>query len=205
MKRKAYEIIYEDENIIAVNKSREVFSVATDDIKTRRANLLFYLQMYLRKKNEECFIVHRLDYETSGVMVFAKNIRYKTLLQKQFENREVERRYEAVIKEKIPINTQFRFIDEINGKKSITFVKAIDYINIGTALDIKIETGRHNQIRIALKNRNLTLLGDKRFSKDIAKRLYLNSYLLAFKEELELNKNRFEVQPLWIRREDGED
>ena len=41
MKRKAYEIIYEDENIIAVNKSREVFSVATDDIKTRRANLLF--------------------------------------------------------------------------------------------------------------------------------------------------------------------
>lgn len=211
MKTSPYTILYEDDEIITVYKQRDVFSIHTDDKKTYHYNLYHYLSLYLRKKNEKVFIVHRLDYETSGVMVFAKKEEVKKKLQKCFLDRRVDRYYEAVIKEKIPLNESYdvrlflsddnkrvEISNEEEGKEAITKIKSINYIQIGTALKIKIETGRRNQIRLSIHQLGFTLLGDKRYSLDENKRMYLNSYALIFPSDIGLKKNAFVTKPLWI-------
>jgi 23S rRNA pseudouridine1911/1915/1917 synthase len=214
MKQAPYILLYEDDEILVVYKNRDVLSIRTNDKKTYSHNLYHYLHLYLEKKKERLFIVHRLDYETSGVMIFAKSEEMKERLQKSFEERRVERCYEAVIKEKIPLGishdvrmylldrgngSRVNVSDSENGKEAITHIVSQNYIQIGTALKINIETGRRNQIRIALHELGYTLLGDKRYANDVNKRMYLNSYGLVFPDDLGLKVNRFIVEPLWIR------
>ena len=206
-----YEILYEDQDVLVVYKKRNVFSIRTLDKKTFSHNLYHYLHDYLAKKKESLFIVHRLDYETSGVMIFAKSFATKEKLQKSFEEHSVSRYYEAVVKEDVPLGKDFlvkQYLGEIGmkvivsdektGKEAITHLHAQNKIQIGTALTIEIETGRRNQIRLAIQSLGLTLLGDTRYSHSEAKRMYLNEYKLAFPEELGLKQNVLEVQPLWI-------
>lgn len=206
-----YEILYEDHDVLVVYKKRNVFSIRTLDKKTFSHNLYHYLHEYLLKKSENLFIVHRLDYETSGVMVFAKSFEVKERLQKCFEEHQVGRYYEAVIKENIPLNQDFtvkQFLeekgtrvlvnDEKNGKEAITHLHSQNAIQIGTALKIEIETGRRNQIRLAIHSLGYTLLGDTRYSHNEAKRMYLNEYKLVFPKEADLLQSVFEVAPLWI-------
>lgn len=214
MKKCPYFILYEDEDIIVVYKERDVFSIPTDDVKTKKYNLYHYLSLYSSKKGEKIYLVHRLDFETSGIMIFAKSIKVEKILQREFENRLVVREYEAVIKEKIPLKEKFavnmmldtssKTVKESNcGKESITHIQSINYINIGTAMKINIKTGRRNQIRMAINKLGYTLIGDKRYSKDAAKRMYLNCFHLSFKAEI-LKKRDFYIKPLWIK-EGGED
>lgn len=206
-----YTILYEDEEIIVVDKKRDVFTVATNDPKTFHHNLFYYLKCYLKKKHEQPYIVHRLDYETSGILIFAKNHDKQVLLRNLFEQRLVRRCYEAVVLEKIPLdfkrkvemnlqdNHDGKLVKESNeGKEAITYIKANNYIQIGTALQIEIETGRRNQIRLALQSLNLTLIGDKRYAKHQAKRMYLNAYRLSFPKEANLKESDFKMKPLWL-------
>lgn len=189
-----------------------MFSIRTKDKKTFSHNLYHYLHMYLSKKGENLFIVHRLDYETSGVMVFAKNGKVKERLQTLFEERKVLRYYEAVVKERPdwchqdvtmylldPGNgAKILVSDKEHGKDAITHIDVMNDIQIGTALKIRIDTGRRNQIRIALSHLGLTLLGDKRYSRNEAKRMYLNSYGLVFPSESGMERLEFLTHPLWI-------
>lgn len=212
MKKIPYEIVYEDESILVVYKNRDVFSVATDDIKTKNHNLFFYLKRYAASNGEKVFLVHRLDYETSGIMIFAKNYETQQYLKDCFENRTVIRLYEAVVKEKLQdsyhkeVNLKLSqnesgkvYIDDVSGKEAITIVDYLNPIQIGSALKIEIKTGRKNQIRISLHSLGLTLIGDKRYSSDIAKRMYLNAYSLSFPKNDILKKNEFFINPLWIK------
>lgn len=203
-----YEIIFEDENIIAVYKKKEVLSVATDDKKTFHHNLQYYLSSYLKKKNENCFLVHRLDYETSGIMVFAKNLETKKNFQTAFKDNLIERDYEAVVKENITGSfivkqylkeegTKVIVTDEKKGKIAITHLEAKNRIQIGTVLKIRIDNGRRNQIRLAIHSLNLTLLGDSRYSNSKEKRMYLNAYHLHPLTEA-LKKYDFSIAPLWL-------
>lgn len=207
-----YSIIYEDKMILVVYKKRDVFTLRTNDKRTFSHNLYHYLHDYTAEKNERIFIVHRLDYETSGILIFAKSYQIKETLQKAFENREVARDYEAVIKERIPLQKSFhveQYLEKIGfnvvvsspekGKLAITDIDSINYINIGTALKINISTGRKNQIRLAINSLQFTLVGDKRYSNDEAKRMYLNEYHLGFKSETGLAQLDFNVEPLWIK------
>ena len=207
-----YSIIYEDKMILVVYKKRDVFTLRTNDKRTFSHNLYHYLHDYTAEKNERIFIVHRLDYETSGILIFAKSYQIKETLQKAFENREVARDYEAVIKERIPLHKSFhveQYLEKIGfnvvasspekGKLAITDIDSINYINIGTALKINISTGRKNQIRLAINSLQFTLIGDKRYSNDEAKRMYLNEYHLGFKSETGLAQLDFNVEPLWIK------
>jgi 23S rRNA pseudouridine1911/1915/1917 synthase len=211
--RAPYQILYEDSSLLAVYKKREVFSVPTDDKKTYAHNLFGYLRSDVRKKNETLYLIHRLDYETSGVMIFAKTPEVQRKLKESFEDRTVKRLYEAVVAEKIPVGKTYsvhQYLQEEGkktevsptpeeGKEAITLIRAVNPIQIGTALQIEIQTGRHNQIRVALASLGLTLLGDSRYSHSEAKRLYLNAYSLAFPAGLGLAQNVFETPPLWIR------
>lgn len=206
-----YTILYEDDTLLAVYKKREVFSTPTEDKATLNHNLSQYLNWYLAKKHEQAYLVHRLDYETSGVMVFAKSLALKRRLQSCFEQRSVLRYYEAVIAEAIPLGVdetviqylddstpRVRVVDEKTGKEAITHIRSVNRIQIGTALALQIETGRHNQIRLALQSRGYTLLGDKRFAHNEAKRMYLNAYKLVFPKEANLSQSEFATAPLWI-------
>ena len=210
MKKRPYTILYEDENVLSVYKERDVFSVATEDIKTRYQNLFPYLKSYTKRKGEEIYLVHRLDYETSGVMVFAKNKDTERYLKSCFENRTVVRLYEAVVKEEtksdfhtivtqyLKENASYKVIEDKNGKEAITEISYGNPIQIGTALKIQIHTGRKNQIRYAIHSLSLTLIGDKRYSNDVAKRLYLNSYALIFPPVDFLKVTSFQSKPLWL-------
>jgi 23S rRNA pseudouridine1911/1915/1917 synthase len=206
-----YDLLYEDDDIIVVYKKRDVFSVSTTDPATFTHNLFQYLQWYANRKGQKVLVVHRLDYETSGVMIFAKKPEVKERLQKAFEARNVGRFYEAVIAEKIPLNEahhveqylleegpRVSVSDAEHGKLAITEIVSHNYIQIGTALAIEIKTGRHNQIRLALDSLHFTLLGDKRIAHNEAKRMYLNAYKLTFPPEVGLKKSEFEVAPLWL-------
>lgn len=206
-----YDVLYEDRDIIVVYKKRDVFSIRTEDKKTYSHNLNHYLWVYLAAKNERPYVVHRLDYETSGIMIFAKNHPLKEKLQALFEERKVGRYYEAVVKEPLPFGKNYHvdhYLEEQGfnsvvstpekGKEAITDILVQNPIQIGTALSISISTGRHNQIRVALASLGLTLLGDKRYANNEAKRLYLNEYRLSFPVEAGLAKTDFEVAPLWL-------
>lgn len=212
-----YYIVYEDKDIIVAYKKRDVFTIPTTDKKTFIYNLFYYLRVYAKKQNENVFLVHRLDYETSGLIVFAKSEAVQAELKAAFEERTALRYYEAVVKELVPSGKHFdvdQYLEEkgygvivsaeATGKEAITHVTAKNAIQIGTALQIQIETGRKNQIRMAIHSIGLTLLGDKRYSQNEAKRMYLNAYKLVFPKEIGLAQNAFEVEPLWLLPENAD-
>lgn len=210
----SFEILYEDSDILVVDKKRNVFTIRTQDKRTFAHNLYHYLKVYLNRKGEDLFIVHRLDYETSGLLVFAKSALVKARLQSCFEQRNVLRLYEGVIPFGLPLGKDFTVkqylssgkgkIEAVNredGKEAITYLRTQNDIQIGTALRIQIETGRRNQIRLALSFLGYPLLGDSRYQGKEAKRLYLNAYLLSFPDEAHLKQNTFFMPPLWIKGE----
>lgn len=208
-KKAPYSIIYEDEEIIVVYKERDVLTIRTNDKATYAKNLYHYIYLYLRKKNEKPYIVHRLDYETSGLIIFAKNGKMKQLLQDSFKRREVKRFYEAVIEERIEPNIHYDVIQKLSnngnrvsvsddGKEAITHITSRNQIQIGTVLDISIETGRRAQIRMAISSLNYHLLGDNKYSMSTAKRMYLNAYKLILPNTLPLMRHEFYVKPLWL-------
>ena len=206
--RKPYEVVYEDKDVLVVYKKRDVLTVKTEDPKTFHHNLYYYLKKDEAKKGEQLSVLHRLDYETSGLIVFPKSDRVHSCLQMAFGKRTVIREYEAVVKEEIPLWEEYEvhqllsgtrnIVSGEEGKEAITSFTATNRIGIGTALKISIKTGRKNQIRISLHDSGLTLLGDRRYSKSEAKRMYLNHYRIVFPEECGLKKREFSVPPLWM-------
>ncbi len=215
MKRIPYQIIYEDEEIIVVNKSYNVLTVATSDKKTFHSNIQYYLNQYLRKKKQKAFLIHRLDFETSGLLIFAKNLERQKKLKECFSNHNIKRYYEAVIQEKAKADSSYHHyeaylcINNKNGKVSLSDKEngkfaAMDYkfrnpIQIGTSILIRLETGRKNQIRIGLHDLGFTLLGDTRYSNSISKRMYLNCFCLIFPDNIGLKQSSFFLDPLWIK------
>lgn len=166
-----------------------------------------------RKKGERIFIVHRLDYETSGLLIFAKKLEVKERLQSLFEERKIKRLYEAVIQEKIEPGLTWEvaqyltsngkggrviLTDKEHDKEAITHLKSANQIQIGTVLNIQIDTGRRAQIRMAIASLGYHLIGDNKCSNTPAKRMYLNAYRLKFPEESYLKQRIFETTPLWL-------
>lgn len=168
-------IVYEDEAILVVNKPAGLLSVATnkmedDTLHSRCVN-------YVRLGNERAWIhiVHRLDRETSGVMVFARHERYKTYLQEQFAQREVHRTYHALVEGK-PTEAKGTerawLVEDRNlrvkkvkpsfkgAKEAITHWAIEDSDDEVSLIHITIETGRRHQIRMAMKALGCPVVGD---------------------------------------------
>lgn len=199
---KKLDIIYEDKNILVVNKEPKILTISSRNEKEH--TLYHEVYNYLHKKNQKVFIVHRLDKDTSGLVLFAKNEKSKEILQNTWK--EVERKYYAVVEGIITesdtiksylkeTSTNLTFItkDEKNGKLAITNYMPIKQSNTYTLLDINILTGRKNQIRVQLKSINHPIIGDKKYgaNKNPISRLGLHAYKLSFihpitKEPLEL-------------------
>lgn len=211
-KTNPFDIVYEDRDLIVVYKKSGLLSIATDDGDMH--NLYHYVREYVNRKKQKIFIVHRLDKSTSGLMIFAKSMEVKRMLQSAFEDRTAIRRYEAVVKENVPLDyekkvVQYLFYDHRSGKvfvtkdkrkgeEAITEVRAHNPVKMGTALDISIKTGRQNQIRIALHSLGFTLIGDKKYALDDSDRMMLNAYELIFPESLRMRQHRFSLKPFWL-------
>jgi len=169
-------ILFEDEHILVLNKQAGLLSVATD--KMEPDTLHSRAVDYVKGEDERnwVFIVHRLDRETSGVMIFAKHKRHKEYLQEQFAGRSVHRVYHALVQGKPEIKSgkihewlledkflRVRAVNKRNpmAKEAITHWSIEDSDDIATLLMLTIETGRRHQIRVGLANMGYPVVGDE--------------------------------------------
>ncbi len=212
--KRSFDILFEDKDRIAVRKKSGLLTIAK--VEGDYHNLYHYVRDYLNRKKQKCFIVHRLDRDTSGIVLFAKSIFRKQKLQAAFESQEVGRYYEAIVTQerKDPLlvkqyvaynNMSGRSLvtkDPKRGKLAITEIIPDHRTELGTVVKIKIRTGRQNQIRLALSSSSYTLLGDKKYSASSFRRRRLNEYRLVLPKD-QFQKNVFYTKPLWLKRDDS--
>ncbi len=190
-------IIYEDNNFLAINKPFGLLSVASD--KEKSATAFRMCMDYVREndKHARLYVVHRLDKETSGVLLFVKNEELRDSLQDSWNQIVSKRGYYAICegifdkKEDRIINylkmnkLNLMYICGKNDKgsyKCITNYKVIEENKKYSLLDINLETGRKNQIRVTLGSLNHYVLGDDKYGEpeNPLSRLALHSYNLTF-------------------------
>jgi 23S rRNA pseudouridine1911/1915/1917 synthase len=205
-----YTIVYEDHDIIVVEKQAGLLSVATDSEK--RATLYSMLSSHVKKQDptNKIFIVHRLDRETSGLMIFAKNETIKHYLQETWNDTVIERTYialaegvlehkEGVIRSYLFEDCQFRVHSSPTpgrGQEAITHYKVLKENKYYSLLKVNLETGRKNQIRVHLQEIGHPVVGDKKYGAKSSpiKRLGLHAQQLSFihpstKKKMEFQSN----------------
>ena len=187
---KKMDIIYEDKNLLVINKPAKLLTISdgkTDD------TLYSMAYDYIKKqhKKTKIFIVHRLDRDTSGIVVFAKNEKTKLYLQNNWNNI-VKREYIAILDGILPskkgilkdylYEDKNHFVHVSKDKKgdlAITEYKVLKYTNNNTIVSINIKTGKKNQIRVSFANIGYPILGDKKYGSKNT-RLYLHANRLSF-------------------------
>jgi len=187
MKKEKLDILYEDKYIIVVNKPSGLFTISTD--KEKMKTLFHQVLIYLKQKHKsnKVFIVHRLDKDTSGLIIFAKSEKVKKKIQDNWEN--VKREYIAIVngqilKEKDTIKSYLKETKTLlvystkdkNGKLAITEYEKISFNKDYSMLKINIKTGRKNQIRVHLNDIGHPIVGDKKYSN--IKNKYVNRLCL---------------------------
>lgn len=172
MKKRKLDILYEDKHLIIVNKNGNMPTIKCDNYKD---NLYSEVFDYLHKKNQKVFVVHRLDKDTSGIVVFAKSERVKESLQNTWDY--TERNYIAVVhgitKDKDTIKSYLKetktlytySTNDNSGKHAETSYVRVKSNKQYSLLKINIKTGRKNQIRVHMKDNNTPILGDKKYGK----------------------------------------
>lgn len=190
---KKLNIIYEDKEILVVNKPSKLLTVGTD--KERERTLYHEVREYLHKKNQKVFVVHRLDKDTSGIVLFAKNPRLKELLQRDWLR--YTREYKAVVEGKLPKtkDTLRFYLQEDknhhvyvsdNGLSSVTEYEVLSTNSTQSLLRVRIKTGRKNQIRASLAYIGNPIVGDKKYDAKInsLSRLGLHASRLVIKHPI---------------------
>ena len=183
-----FDILFEDDHIIVVNKPSGLLTIATS--KEKEKTLYHIVREYLvsKNKNARVFIVHRLDKDTSGIVVLAKDEKTKNKLQENWNEYVSLREYVAVVhgqlkkkEDRIVQNlsetkTNLVYVSK-DGKEAITNYKVVKENKDYSMVSIKIETGRKNQIRVAFASLNNPIVGDKKYGdiKDGENRLYLHA------------------------------
>ena len=187
---KKLDIIYEDKEILVVNKPAKLLTVATD--KKEMRTLYHEVREYLNKKNQKVFVVHRLDKDTSGLVLFAKNPKLKELLQNNWLR--YTREYIAVVEGKLPKSKDtlrfylqedktHRVYVSDKGLSSVTEYEVLDTNKTQSLIKVKIKTGRKNQIRASLAYIGNPIVGDKKYEARInsLSRLGLHANRLVIK------------------------
>lgn len=185
-----FDILFEDEHIIVVNKPSGLLTIATE--KEKDKTLYHTVREYLVSKNKfaKVFIVHRLDKDTSGIVVLAKDEKTKNKLQENWNEYVTLREYVAVVHGHLK-NESDRVVQKLketktnlvyptkdeDGKEAITNYKVIKENENYSMVSINIETGRKNQIRVAFQTLRNPIVGDKKYGdpRDKESRLYLHA------------------------------
>ena len=187
------EILYEDDYLIAINKPCGLLSIANDKEKIVTAYRM--VSDYVKKtSNKYIFVVHRLDEDTSGILLFCKNQHIRDKMQDNWNTMVKKRGYLAIVDGKISGNGTIRtyltedrkqFVHSTkndNGKEAITHYSLVKNNNNYSLLQVFIDTGRRNQIRVHLSERGYPIVGDKKYKckTNPIKRLCLHANILEF-------------------------
>lgn len=200
-------VIFEDEHLLVVVKSSGLLTVATKNEKEETAQA--HLNSYLKSKGEErVHVVHRLDRECSGVMLFAKSFEVRELLKESFAEHDIDRVYVALIEGMMPEpsgtirtylveeqNYKVRSTESaIRGKLAVTHYRTVKSSPRYSMLEVTLETGRKNQIRVHLSESGHPILGDAAYGNgsDPIGRLALHARVLGFVHPMTGRKMRFE-------------
>ena len=184
-----FDILFEDDHIIVVNKPSGLLTIAT--AKEKEKTLYHIVRDYLisKDKTARIFIVHRLDKDTSGIVVLAKDEKTKNKLQENWNEYVTLREYIGVVhgtlknkEDKVIQNlketkTNLVYVSrDKDGKEAITNYKVIKENDKYSMVSVIIETGRKNQIRVAFSTLKHPLVGDKKYGiRDNENRLYLHA------------------------------
>jgi 23S rRNA pseudouridine1911/1915/1917 synthase len=201
-------IQFEDAALLVIEKPPDLLTIASEAEQEKTA--YFQLTDYLRgedsRARERVWIVHRLDRETSGIMVLAKTPEAKSILQTGWDK--VEKRYQAVVEGSLPNDkgTFKSWLDETSpfkvfsvprspaARQAITHYRVLKRNKGRTLVDLTLETGRRLQIRVHLAEAGCPVVGDKKYGAQTnpAKRLGLHSWTLRFPHPVTHQELRFE-------------
>ena len=189
-------IVYEDDDIIVVNKGYGLLSMGNDKVKDGTAYSILRDYVKWGDPRNKIFIVHRLDRDTSGLMVFAKNEEAKEKLQHNWNKMVLERKYLAVVegtpeppqgtvKSYLTENSQFEVYstnDPAQGKLAVTRYSTLKSRGKYALLEVELDTGRKNQIRVHMKDLGHPIAGDRKYGADSSPihRLALHARTLRF-------------------------
>jgi len=172
-------ILYEDRDILVVDKASGLLTVSTDKVKENTAYYL--LTKYVRKGNQKSkhrvFIVHRLDRDASGIIVFAKTPHAKRYLQEEWQR--FQKMYYAVVYGRLPekqgvitsylvenrAHRMYSVDDPARGKLAKTGYRVLRESQTYSLLEIDLLTGRKNQIRVHLSDNGCPVVGDKKYGE----------------------------------------
>ncbi len=209
LKSKYLKIIYEDKFLVVVEKYSGILSMAAGHSTLNVKNVL---DDYFVKSHQRCtaHVVHRLDRDTSGLMIYAKDIETEQILEHNWHNIVYDRRYIAVLSGELNINNGtianwlkdnkafITYSSEINngGKYAITHYCLLDKYQGHSLVEFKLETGRKNQIRVHAADLGFPVCGDIKYGNgdNPLGRLCLHAYILCFthpitKENLNFKTN----------------
>lgn len=188
------DILYEDEYLIAINKPCGLLSISNDKEKDITAYRMVSDYVKSNNKRNFIFVVHRLDQETSGILMFCKNEKIRDKMQENWNNIVKKRGYIAVVDGKLAGKGTFHsFLMEDKrqfvysskngqGKEAITHYSVLNNNNSYSMLQVFIDTGRRNQIRVHLSEHGYPIVGDKKYrcKTNPIKRLCLHANMLEF-------------------------
>ena len=199
----AFKIAHEDDAILVVDKAAGILTVPTDQGEDEC--LVSFLSRYLgkgRKGSRSIEVVHRLDRDTSGLLVFAKSVAAKEALQEQFASREPDREYLSLVagnpatmegtfrSHLVTSKSLFRYSTRRpgRGELAVTHYRVEEQLKGAALVRARLETGRRNQIRVHFAEAGRPVLGDTRYRADLArhpswraKRLALHACVLGFR------------------------
>lgn len=170
-------VIYEDEDLIAIEKPHDLLSVPSDDLN--KENVYQILTKYVQQndRRKRIYVIHRLDEGTSGIMLVAKSVKMRNLLQKNWNEFVIKRQYHAVVEGIVKaksatlkhhlaenkFNLMYVTLNTNIGKESITKYEVVKTGKTLSLLEVEILTGRKNQIRVQLGYIGHHVIGDNKY------------------------------------------
>ncbi len=202
-------VVHDDDDIVVADKPAGLLTIGTDRERHRTLYRRLFDSELRRHPGGRVFVVHRLDRDASGLLVFAKSEKAKRVLQAQFHDRTASRTYHAVVRGSYPRdedvlksylvqNRALRMYvtaDPRRGKLAITRVRVLRRAPLATLLEVVLESGRKHQIRVHLAETGHPLLGDRRYGEDRAGpigRLALHAVALELEHPTTGKHMRFE-------------
>ena len=209
-KYKGLTIIFEDQHLLVIEKQEGTLSIATE--KQKLHNAYSILSDHIKKEDprNRLFIIHRLDRETSGLMMFAKSEKVQKLMQESWNATIRERTYLAVTEGVVKDNegtiesylvenkalTVYSTNNPTIGKHAITHYETIKASAFNSLLKVNLETGRKNQIRVHMKDIGYSIVGDEKYGAKTNPigRLGLHAWVLSFIHPITNEEMYFETK-----------
>ncbi|MFQ3545938.1 RluA family pseudouridine synthase [Halobacillus rhizosphaerae] len=215
---KGISILFEDEDLVVIEKAAGLLSIASKQGGEPTAHRQLSEAIKQKDPSGRIFVVHRLDRDTSGVMMFAKKEKVKHKLQESWKDLVEERIYTALVEGKLPeegtITSWLKESKSLHmhssqnpdggGQYAVTHYKRIHYTAQASLAEVKLETGRKNQIRVHMQDIGHPIAGDKKYGSKTNPigRLGLHARVLAFEHPVTGKVMRFEapVPPAFFKK-----